>query len=162
MVAAQARACGERTEAAALSTLAPAGFWRRLAALIYDGLLLIALLMVFTGVALFLTRGHAILRETVGPWFYVYRAGLVVVIGAYFVGNWLHSGQTLGMRAWRLWVVDERGMRLTAGPAVLRFALAVMAWTPAALGVLWLFIDPQHLAIHDRLAKTRLVRSAGP
>jgi uncharacterized RDD family membrane protein YckC len=44
---------------------------------------------------------------------------------------------------------------------LLRFALAVVAWTPAALGVLWLFIDPERLAIHDRLAKTRLVRSTG-
>jgi len=139
----------------------PAGFWRRVAALIYDCLLLIALLMVFTGASLVFTHGNAVLPETAGPWTYVYRAGLVLVIATYFVGNWMHSGQTLGMRAWRLWVVDERGTRLNLGPALLRFALAVVAWTPAALGVLWLFIDPERLAIHDRLAKTRLVRSTG-
>ncbi len=143
-------------------TYVPAGFWRRVAALIYDALLLIALLMVFTGASLLFTHGNAVLPETAGPWVYVYRGGLVLVIAAYFVGNWVHSGQTLGMRAWRLWVVDERGARLAAGPALLRFALAVIAWAPAALGVLWLFADREHLAIHDRLARTRLVRSTGP
>jgi len=32
-----------------------------------------------------------------------------------------------------------------------------LAWTPAALGVLWLYLDPDHLALHDRLSKTRVV-----
>jgi uncharacterized RDD family membrane protein YckC len=161
VVAAEARRAGEQPQAAALITFVPAGFWRRAAALIYDGFLLVALLMVFTGTALLFTHGQALLPDTAGPWVYVYRGGLVLVIAAYFVGNWMHSGQTLGMRAWRLWVVDERGTRLNLGPALLRFTLAVVAWTPAALGVLWLFIDPERLAIHDRLAKTRLVRSTG-
>ncbi len=162
MVAAQALEPGRRAEAAALITLVPAGFWRRVAALVYDGFLLVALLMVFTGTAQLLTHGNAIMPETAGGWVYVYRAGLVLVIAAYFVGNWMHSGQTLGMRAWHLRVVDERGTRLNLVPALVRFALAVVAWTPAALGVLWLFFDPEHLAIHDRLAKTRLVRSTRP
>jgi hypothetical protein len=26
--------------------------------------------------------------------------------------------------------------------------------------VLWLYVDPEHLAIHDRLSKTRVVRLA--
>jgi uncharacterized RDD family membrane protein YckC len=133
------------------------GILRRVAALIYDSFLLIALLMVFTGASLFFTHGNAVMPETAGAWVYVYRSGLGVVIAAYFVGNWIHSGQTLGMRAWRIQVVDERGGRLTTLPAVLRFVLAVAAWLPAGLGVLWMYVDPQRLAIHDRLAKTRLI-----
>jgi uncharacterized RDD family membrane protein YckC len=42
----------------------------------------------------------------------------------------------------------------------LRFVCAVAAWTPAALGVLWLYVDPQRLALHDRLSKTRIVHLA--
>jgi uncharacterized RDD family membrane protein YckC len=70
----------------------------------------------------------------------------------------MHSGQTLGMRAWHIRVVGERGERLTAAPACLRFVLAVAAWLPLGLGVLWMYLDPEHLALHDRLAKTRLIR----
>jgi uncharacterized RDD family membrane protein YckC len=139
-----------------------AGFGRRLAAGIYDALLLVGVLMVYTAALLFLTHGNAVLGETVGEsWAGAYRLSLLVVIGGYFVGNWLHSGQTLGMRAWRLHAVDAGGRRLRAWPAVLRFVLAVCAWLPAALGVLWLYVDPERLALQDRLSGTRIVHVAG-
>jgi uncharacterized RDD family membrane protein YckC len=134
-----------------------AGFVRRFAALIYDGFLLAALLMTYTGVILIFTR-RAILPETYGAWVYLYRAGSIAVIAAYYVLNWIRSGQTLGMRAWRLRVVSDAGSRLNASSALLRFVCGILAWPPAALGVLWLYVDPDHLAIHDRLSKTRVVR----
>jgi uncharacterized RDD family membrane protein YckC len=133
-----------------------AGFARRFAALLYDALLIVALLMAFTGLVLFITH-RALLAGTVGAWVYLYRIGLIAVIGAYFILNWVHSGQTLGMRAWSLHTVDSRGKRLTLGPAALRFLCAVLAWMPAALGVLWLYVDRERLALHDRLSGTRIV-----
>ena len=135
-----------------------AGFGRRAAALIYDSLLLAALLMVFTAGAMFFTHGQPLLYETAGPWVYLYRAGLVAVIGAYYLINWMRSGQTLGMRAWRLRVVSDLGRRVTLEAALMRFVCGILAWTPAAAGVLWLYLDPDHLAIHDRLSRTRMVQ----
>ena len=41
--------------------------------------------------------------------------------------------------------------------ALLRFICGFLAWPPAALGVLWLYFDPDHLAIHDRLSRTRVI-----
>jgi uncharacterized RDD family membrane protein YckC len=139
-----------------------AGIARRLAALLYDALLLVGLLMVFTFAVLPFTHGSAVLPDTAGAWVYLYRAGLVAVVAAYFVGNWLHSGQTLGMRAWHLYVQDADGSRLRLLPALLRFLLAVAAWLPAGIGVLWLYLDPARLTLHDRLAKTRMIHSASP
>jgi uncharacterized RDD family membrane protein YckC len=136
---------------------ASAGFGRRLAALLYDTLLLGALLMVYTAAVLYFTHGQALLGETVGAWVYLYRLGLIALVAAYFVVNWTHSGQTLGMRAWRLHAVDRDGRRLTLGPAALRFACALLAWLPAALGVLWLYVDRERLALHDRLSGTRIL-----
>jgi uncharacterized RDD family membrane protein YckC len=134
-----------------------AGFGRRAAALIYDALLLAALLVAYTSAAMFLTHGHALLYETVGPWVYLYQAGLIAVIGAYFVINWTRSGQTLGMRAWHLRAVGDSGRPMTYKDALLRFACGILAWGPAALGVLWLYLDPEHLALHDRLSATRVI-----
>ena len=134
-----------------------AGFGRRLAALIYDGFLLAALLMTYTGAILIFTR-RAVLLETYGAWVYLYRAGLIAVIAAYYVLNWIRSGQTLGMRAWHLRAVSDAGSTLNATSALLRFLCGFLAWPPAALGVLWLYVDPDHLAIHDRLSGTRVVR----
>ncbi|HEY2779453.1 MAG TPA: RDD family protein [Steroidobacteraceae bacterium] len=137
-----------------------AGFGRRIAALVYDSFLLTALLMIFTGGALFFTHGAAIEPATAGIWVYAYRAGLVLVIAGYYVLNWLRSGQTLGMRAWRIRAVTDLGKPLTWHPAILRACYGLLAWLPAALGVLWLYLDPNHLALHDRLSKTRIIHLA--
>lgn len=137
---------------------ASAGFGRRLAALIYDAFLLAALLMIFTGGALFFTHGAAVVPATAGAWVYVYRSGLVLVIAGYYALNWLRSGQTLGMRAWRLRTVSDSDQPLTWSAVISRAIFGFIAWAPAALGVLWLYLDPKHLALHDRLSKTRVVR----
>jgi uncharacterized RDD family membrane protein YckC len=140
---------------------ASAGFGRRFAALIYDGLLLLALLMVFTAVSIAFTAGHvAVSRASAGGWFYAYRAGELGVIGAYYVLNWTRSGQTLGMRAWHLMAVGESGQRMSGPRALLRLLCGVLAWPPAGLGVLWLYLDADRLAVHDRLSGTRVVRLA--
>lgn len=135
-----------------------AGFGRRLAALVYDAFLLTALLMIFTAGALFFTHGAAVVPATAGYWAYVYRAGLVLVIAGYYALNWRRSGQTLGMRAWRLRTVTDSGQRLSWSAVLLRECFGLAAWAPAALGVLWLYLDPEHLALHDRLSKTRVVQ----
>ncbi len=140
-----------------------AGFGRRFAALIYDALLLFALLMIYTAACIAFTKGHAaVSRESAGGWFYLYRAGVLGVIGGYYILNWVRSGQTLGMRAWRLRAVNDLGKPLSGGSAALRFLCGFFAWPPAALGVLWLYLDPDHLAIHDRLSKTRIVHLTRP
>ena len=139
---------------------AGAGFGRRAAALVYDALLVAALLMIFTAGALFFTHGAAVVPANAGAWVYAYRAGLVLVIAGYYLLNWLRSGQTLGMRAWHLRVVADSGKPLSFGAAALRLIFAALAWAPAALGVLWLYVDPAHLALQDRLSRTRVVRLA--
>jgi uncharacterized RDD family membrane protein YckC len=53
--------------------------------------------------------------------------------------------------------VSETGKRLEVARAAWRFLWALAAWTPAALGVLWLYADPERLALHDRLSRTRMV-----
>ena len=135
-----------------------AGFGRRVAALLYDSVLLAALLVIFTSGAVFLNHARALERETAGAWVYLYRAGLIGVVAGYYMLNWTRSGQTLGMRAWHLRAVTESGMPMSLHAAVLRLSFGVLAWAPAALGVLWLYIDPEHLALHDRLSKTRVVQ----
>jgi uncharacterized RDD family membrane protein YckC len=134
-----------------------AGFGRRVAALLYDSVLLAALLVIFTSGAVFLNHAQALGRETAGAWVYLYRAGLIGVIAGYYLLNWTRSGQTLGMRAWHLRAVTSAGKSLALKDAALRCVFGVLAWAPAALGVLWLYLDPEHLALHDRLSKTRVV-----
>jgi uncharacterized RDD family membrane protein YckC len=135
-----------------------AGFGRRFAAVIYDTLLLVAMLVILTTVLVIGVLRVEITPQTVGAWAYVYRAALLAIIVAYYLLNWTRSGQTLGMRAWHLRAVTAAGKPLTLKSAALRLAWAVLAWAPAGLGVLWVVLDRDHLAVQDRLSDTRIVR----
>jgi uncharacterized RDD family membrane protein YckC len=136
---------------------ASAGFGRRAAALLYDSVLLSALLGVFTSGAVFLNQRTALDRTTAGAWVYLYRVGLLGVIAGYYLLNWTRSGQTLGMRAWHLHAVSAAGKTMSLRAAALRFVFGALAWMPLTLGVLWLYVDSEHLALHDRLSKTRVI-----
>ena len=103
----------------------------------------------------------AITPETAGPWAYLYRAGLLAILAGYYLLNWTRSGQTLGMRAWRLRVVTDLGKPLGWKAACLRLPLSLLAWAPAGLGVLWLYFDPGRAALQDRWSRTRVVHLAG-
>jgi uncharacterized RDD family membrane protein YckC len=140
-----------------VSSAASAGFWRRFAALVYDAFAVSAVLMLFTGV-LVAIAGTDITYETVGAWVYPYHMALFALIALYTVLNWSRSGQTLGMRAWRLRAVEDDGKPLRVRRGVTRFLLGILAWAPAALGVLWMYLDSEHLALHDRLSRTRVIR----
>jgi len=133
-----------------------AGFGRRFAALIYDGFLLIAVLMPYTWVVV-LIHGGAVTEASGRLSWWAFRTGALAIMAAYYVLNWTRSGQTLGMRAWRLRALTDSGKRLPVGQAVVRFCWGLAAWLPFGLGVLWLYADPEHLALHDRLSRTRVV-----
>ena len=133
-----------------------AGFGRRFAALIYDGFLLIAVLMPYTWIVV-LIHGGAVTEASGRLTWWVFRSGALVIMAAYYVLNWTRSGQTLGMRAWRLRTLSESGKRLQVGQAVARFCWGLVAWAPFGLGVLWLYADPEHLAVQDRLSRTRVL-----
>jgi len=117
---------------------APAGLFRRLSALFYDLLLVIALGFVATFAMLPLTHGEAILSSTQGLVGHAYHALLALLVFAYFGWSWTRSGQTLGMRAWHIRLESSGGKRLNWAKSLVRFLLgAGIAWL-AALGV-WYF-----------------------
>jgi uncharacterized RDD family membrane protein YckC len=120
---------------------APAGLFRRLAALFYDLLLVIALGFIVTFAMLPLTRGEAILSSTQGIVGHAYHALLATLVFAYFGWSWTRSGQTLGMRAWRIRLESSGGIKLNWVESLLRFVLGLgLAWL-AALGA-WYFSRP--------------------
>jgi len=130
----------------------PAGLLRRLGAMFYDSLLLLSVLMVGTALALLVTRGA---MDYHNPFFRGYLCGLSFLFYAWF---WVRGGQTLGMRTWKLRVQRLDGGPITLWQAVLRFLCAIPAWALLGLGYLWLLVDKDRMAVHDRLSKTVIVR----
>jgi uncharacterized RDD family membrane protein YckC len=130
---------------------------RRLAAMFYDGLLLVAILMIATALLLPLTGGEAI-NAADHPWLEsAYRLLLAGLVVLFFGTFWTRRGQTLGMASWRLRVEREDGSMLTWGDTTKRLAAALLSWLPLGLGYLWILIDREGRAWHDRLSRTRVV-----
>ena len=78
-----------------MNSYAPASLIRRLAAFLYDSLLLIALFMLLTAIAVRLNDGEAIEHLA-------YKFALLPIAWFFFAWFWSKSGQTLGMQAWRI------------------------------------------------------------
>lgn len=130
----------------------PAGLFRRLGAAFYDLLLVIALLMLVTGILLIFNGGEAIAQDN--PFYPLFLLMICFLFNGWF---WTHGGQTLGMRAWRLQVQNEDGYTLTWQQAAVRFACAIAAWV-SIVGILWSLIDREKRALHDILSRTELRR----
>jgi len=129
------------------------GLFRRLAAMLYDALLVIALLWLITLPFIALRGGEAVeIGENA-----LYRVILVAVTYGFFVGFWIRSGRTLGMQSWRLQLIDADGNRPTLAIASVRFIAAIISWAPAGLGFLWQLWDKDKLTWHDRISGTRIV-----
>lgn len=129
---------------------------RRFGAMLYDSLVVIALLMTITALLLLLTGGEAIGSERYGAVEFAYQALLVGAIVVFFGWFWTRRGQTLGMQAWRLKVAREDGSPLTWSDALKRLAAALVSLAPLGLGYFWLWIDRDGLTWHDRWTHTRV------
>lgn len=124
---------------------------RRVGAIIYDSLLVLALL--FLGTLPFIAiRGG----EPVGPGKIPYQLTMIMIVYLFFVGFWGRYGRTLGMQAWRLQIETTEGNRPGVVAASLRFSAAIISWLPVGLGFWWQLYDKDGLAWHDRLSGTRL------
>ena len=135
----------------------PAGLARRLGAWAYDALLILALVMIATALMLPLNGGEALTAADNPVLELAYRTVIVAVVVAYCGYCWTHSGQTIGMLAWRIRVEREDGHRLTWGDSCLRVGAAMVSTLALGLGYLWLWLDPQRRTWHDRWTRTRVV-----
>lgn len=130
----------------------PPGLRRRLAAMAYDALLL-------TGI--FMLASLPFVTYAAGPpagtllriGFQLY---LMLVAFLFFGWFWVRNGQTPGMLAWRLKLVQRDGAPVTWPLAAKRFAAALLSWACLGLGFLWVLVDRDQLAWHDRMSGTRL------
>ena len=135
----------------------PAGLGRRLGAIVYDSLLILALL--FLGTLPFIAFSGG---ASVAPGTLAHQLTLVAIAYAFFVGFWSGHGRTLGMQSWHLRIETPEGRKPAPGAASLRFFAAILSWLPLGLGFWWQLWDRDRLTWHDRLSRTRLVHRPPP
>jgi uncharacterized RDD family membrane protein YckC len=133
------------------------GFLRRMASILYDSMLLAAILLVaVTLVTLPLEMG---LGYDLDPTNLLYRLYLLLVSVGFFIWFWIRGGQTLGMRVWKIRVIRSDGQPLELKDALLRYVAALLSWAICGLVFLWILVDREQLAWHDRISNTKLVIS---
>ncbi len=133
---------------------------RRLAAIVYDTLLVLPLIMV--SVAVFLGLRSLLIGAPEADEVVQLDAGLVRLVAlltvmAFYSAFWLKSGQTLGMQAWRIQLADFSGARPGLGRAVLRCLAALVSVGFLGLGYLWCLVDRNGRYWHDYLSGTELI-----
>jgi len=131
---------------------AACGLPRRFGAMLYDSLLLLAVLFVATFAVLPLTGGAAV--SSGNP---LYAGYLLFITYLYFAGQWVRGGRTLGMRAWRIRLRKPGGGAPDWRACSIRFAAALLSWVPAGLGFFSGVGRPDQLAWHDRISGTLLL-----
>lgn len=130
-----ARALGKATgqdAKAALHALpgATPGLVRRLAAFVYEGVLLFGVTMIAGLVYAGLTQQRHALQGRIGL-----MAFLFGVFGIYFVWFWSHGGQTVAMKAWHIRLVTATGAPVSRARATLRYLLSWLWILPAPAAV---------------------------
>ena len=127
----------------------PASFLRRLGALIYDALLILALWMVtlFPIVAI---NGTVV----TGP---AIQSVLFLELYGFFAYFWHRRGQTLGMLAWHLKLVTQSGEPMTLSQVMLRFTAAIVSFAALGLGYFWIFFDSEKRSWPDVFSQTRII-----
>jgi uncharacterized RDD family membrane protein YckC len=166
---------GPEAAAAATGSTAP-GLARRMAAFVYEGVLLFGVVFMAGYIYSTLTQQRHALQGQTGLQVFVFG-----VLGLYFVTFWTRGGQTVAMRAWQLRVVDVAGQPLTTMRAAARYLASWLWFVPAllaarlaglhsaaqiftlmAVGVvayaLLTRLHPERQFLHDALCGTRLVR----
>ena len=161
-----------------------AGLARRFGALLYESLLLVAIVLAAGFLALpLISPGRAGSAQALTVPAVPERAALFCIIFGllawYFTWCWSGGRRTLPMKTWRLRLVLAGGQPLTfkaallrylatwVGPilalaafmALQRFGLGAYALWLVAFNFLWAFVDRERQFLHDRIAGTRLQES---
>lgn len=157
----------------------PVGLLRRYAAILYDGLLLLAVLFFASLIVILpfkITYEH--------PYYFLFIFYIYFISFIFLGWFWTQSGQTLGMKTWHVYVQQQNGELINWKQAFLRYISALLFWLPAALhplifpnhshafvllallpvvlDYLWCLIDPEKKALHDLISHTRLTIKSPP
>lgn len=141
-----------------------AGLARRLAAIFYDFLLCIALLIIVTFIYKLILMGfygQEQLKQMSDSGSLdgdpLLSTVLFMSLFGFFAKFWTHNGQTLGMQVWGLRIQNKDGSAITLWQAMLRFLVSIGSWLLLGLGFLWVLWDKEKRTWHDIYSESQVV-----
>lgn len=130
------------------------GIGRRLASMLYEGLVVFSILLIGFWLPQALLSGIGLGFSARGLWLHVF-----VLLMLYFLWFWLNGGQTLPMKTWKLKLANPDHSPPRPAQALLRYLAAWPSVLLFGIGILWALVDKDRQFLHDRIAGTRIVSS---
>lgn len=127
---------------------------RRLAAIFYDTILLIALIAIANFLLIIVMGNELAATVSTNPLIYIYYLGVSLLFFGWF---WIHGGQTLGMRVWRVKIISETEKPLSWSQAAIRLGVAILSWVCVGAGFIWALFNNENRGWHDMASKSRLI-----
>ena len=125
-----------------------ASLLKQIIAMIYDSFLIISILFIGTAILLPFNQG-----EVVGGIYYsIY---LLLIVFIFYSWFWNKSGQTLGMKVWKIRIINDYGLNPSWSISFLRFIFALLSFACFGLGYWWRLFTPY--TWHDHLSNTRII-----
>ena len=135
----------------------PAGFLKRVLALVYDSLLIGAIVLVLSLLLVFVNGGY----PESGSFVSFIQFFILVFAGPIFYSYfWLaNKGQTTGMQAWKIQLVTIDETELNIKKTMLRCLISTISFVCFGMGYLWIHYDKDNLSWSDILTKTKIIRT---
>jgi len=137
------------------------GLPRRFAAMVYDSLLIMAISILYGAI---MTSINVAIngtpetgeRITWGMFGVVVFIGWIFIIGLFFCYFWHKSGQTLGMKTWRMKIVNNDDLNCPSYPqCIIRFLCAPISLCLLGAGYWLMYTNAEHQTMHDKISNTR-------
>jgi len=140
------------------------GLLRIFASMVYDSLLLAAISIAYGAIVVGIDVSLFGQPETGQRIQWSLAAKIIITLGwlwvlmFFYIYFWQKFGQTLGMKTWRMQLVDARTNQLVSySQATKRSLIALPSLLFLGAGYWFTFIHPQQRLLHDVLSGTKLI-----
>ena len=135
----------------------PAGFLKRVLALVYDSLLIGAIVLVLSLLLVFVNGGY----PESGSFVSFIQFFILVFTGPIFYSYfWIvNKGQTTGMQAWKIKLVTTDETELNIKKTMLRCLISTISFVCFGLGYFWILYDKNNLSWSDIFTKTKVIKT---
>ena len=119
------------------------GFLKNMVICLYDLMLLFSVLFFMSLPWIMITSGEAITNNI------FYQFYLLLIILIYYLWFWVNHGQTLGMKSWKTYVLNQNNQTITIRQGMIRILISLVG------GHLLLIFNKKSL--QDIISKTHII-----
>ncbi len=141
-----------------------ASLWRRLAAIAYDSIVILAIWIIvgFIVLSAFGIDQVQVVkndRVIIAPYYQItLLSSILLSTYLFFAWFWTHSGQTLGMQAWKLRVQNPDASAISYKQSLIRCIITPISLLLLGAGYFYMFFNANKQTLPDLLSRSNVVK----